>query len=64
MARSALPKFFELDLNLSLVKTSRLSSFLVSTVCSFLASYTTDRQAMVMLKMNNSGLDRLGATRF
>jgi len=87
MARSAIPKRFEYDLNLSLVNISQpkpqtmymkkvmnvrmafgsklLSSFLMSTIYSFSSAYTDGpREAMVMLNINNSGVECLGAIHF
>jgi len=60
-----LPNFFERDPNLSLVNTPRLSSFLISAYqlyTLFSRTYTIDRQAVVTLKVHNSGLYRLFLT--
>jgi len=60
------PNFFERD-PMSLVSTSRVSSFLISTMYSFLTHLhyrQTRRQAVVTLNIYNSALDRLGATLF
>jgi len=56
MAESPVPQLFVRDPNLSLVNTSWLSSFSISTIYSYLTSYTTGRhrQAVVTLKILNS----------